>query len=412
MFLFGRSAAAGAAVLLASGLAQQAMGRSLFEGTFVVDGQTATANSSSASDFANLFTDAGLQSLFGSYTPTSAATASVSLRGVPATLSYAAGSPVLVLQIPSIAVTESFNGATRDESQELALKWLRGDGQDALTRFLREAVATTPIDPIAGNPNSLMSQMGASDFNAGVVGVGRGAGDGGRFSMGARFGSFSASGWDTSVYSVPLGYSYRLEAGPELLLDVPFTLVETAGGQSYSGSIGVGARFPIRIGAPDWLRWSLTPMLRVGMAGSLDHGTAGGIWSASLTSNLDFRLAERWNLTVGNMISRLETLPLSYQDYSVSYELKNTMFRNGVILSREVGELFGRRATASAFVVDTRFTGDALYVNNYQEYGAFIGLGEPIQLGAGIRLPIRFGFTYVNGANGYNGFTVNFGVSF
>jgi hypothetical protein len=411
MFRSVRIVAAGLAGLILSGASQSAAARSLFEGTFMVDGQTANAGSSSASDFANLFTDAGLQSLFGSYTPTSAATASVSIRGVPATLSYAANSPVLLLQIPSIGVNESFNGATRDESQELALKWLRGGGQDALTRFLREAVATTPIDPIAGNPNSLMSQMGASDFNT-ALGGGRGAGDGGRFSMGARFGSYSASGWDTNVYSVPLGYGYSLESGPELLLDVPLTLVETAGGQSYSGSIGIGARVPVPIPSLDWLRWSLTPIVRFGMAGSLDHGTAGGIWSASITSNLEFRLGERWRLTLGNMYSRLETLPLSYQDYSVSYELANNMFRNGLILSHDVGEILGRRATVSAFVVDTRFTGDALYVNNYQEYGAFIALGDPVQVGAGIRLPVRLGFTYLNGANGYNGFTVNLGMSF
>jgi hypothetical protein len=413
-----RSEGVRAALLgLAIGLvATEATGRSLFEGNFNVDGQTATATSSDLTDFADFFTDEGLNRLFGNYTPTSSAVASVSLRGVPATLSYAQNSTVLVLQIPSIGVNESFNGATRDESQDLALQWLRGDGQGALTRFLKEAVATTPIDPIAGNPNSLMSLMGAADFNAALGGTGAGGAfgaqqDGGRFSLGARFGSYSASGWNTDVYTLPIAYTYGLQSGVELILDAPITLLDTAGGQSYSGSVGIGARIPLRLGLPDWMRWSLTPMLRTGVAGSIDLGAAGGIWSLSVTSNLDFRLGERWSLTVGNMASRLETLPISYQDYSVSYELQNYMFRNGLVVHRDLGEVFGRRATLSGFAVDTRFTGDALYVNNYQEYGVFLGLGDPVQVG-GFRLPIRLGATYLNGQNGYEGFTVNLGISF
>jgi hypothetical protein len=63
--------------------------------------------------------------------------ASVSLRGLPAVLSYPAGSAALRLQIPSMGIDETFRGATRDESHGLALGWLRSPSGYALWRYLR-----------------------------------------------------------------------------------------------------------------------------------------------------------------------------------------------------------------------------------------------------------------------------------
>ena len=362
--------------------APPALARDLFTGTFTVDGQTTTAGTNNVLDFADLFTNQGLNSLFSTYTEVSAANAAVSLRGVPANLSYAAGSATLRLLIPSIAVDESFTGATRDESQDLALRWLRGAGGDAVTRFLRQAVATTAVDPMAGNPNSLMSQMGASDFgsalgSSGGTGAAFGArGTGGRFSMAARFGSYSAGDFDTDVYNLPLGYDYGFGNGMELLIDAPLTLVDTNGAQSYSGSLGVGLRIPI--GLPhEGLRWSLTPILRFGGVGSVDAGAVGGMWSASVTSVLDIRLDDASTVTIGNMLSRLETLPINIADFNVSYDLTNYMFRNGIIYTRSLGAWGSRQVSGSAFVIDTRFTGDTLFVQSYQEYGSYLTFGNP-----------------------------------
>jgi hypothetical protein len=406
--------AATAALLLAT--QAPAAARDLFSGTFTVDGQTTTAGTSNASDFANLFTDAGLNSLFSTYTTNSAAVADVSLRGVPATISYNANSATLRLVIPSIGVDESFAGATRDQSQDMALDWLKGGGGSAMTRFLQQAVASTPVDPMAGNPNSLMNQMGAADFGAALGGAGGtgssfgATGTGSRFGAMARFGSYSASGYDTTVWSLPLGYEYGFSNGMELVVDAPITLVETSGAQSYSGSVGLGLRIPIAL---PWesVKWSLTPVLRGGGVGSVDAGAVGGMWSGSVTSVLDLRVDEASTATIGNMVSRLQTLPIDVAGYNVSYELTNFMFRNGLIYTRRLTEWGGRQVSGSVFVVDTRFTGDALYVNSYQEYGAYLSLGDPIRQ-PGQPTPMRVGFTFLNGDNGYQGFSLNFGISF
>jgi hypothetical protein len=249
-----------------------------------------------------------------------------------------------------------------------------------------------------------MSQMGAADFGAALGS----SGPGGRVSLGARFGSFSAEGFDTRVWTLPLGYSYGLSGGTTLILDAPLTFLETAGTQSYSGSLGVGLRVPIGLGTSA-LSWHLTPMVRVGGVGSIGLAAVGGMWSVSLTSALDWRVREGTSLTLGNMVSRLQTFPVNIGDYNVSYELTNYMFRNGLIFTQAVGDLFGRPARASAFLIDTRFTGDALFVRSYQEFGGFLSFdlragGQPV--------PLSFGVTVTTGERGYRGYSLNLGVTF
>ncbi|NKC33793.1 hypothetical protein [Falsiroseomonas selenitidurans] len=384
----------------------------LFRGSFVIDGQSASAGSNNIQDFADLFTNRGLRSLSSSYTDVSAATADVSLRGVPATLSYAANSTTLRFIVPSAGINESFTGATRDESQDLALEWFKGAGGAALTRLLRQAVATTAVDPLAGNPNSLMSQMGAADFNL-ATGAAPSAGlaGGSRFGLGARFGSYSAGDHDTQTYSLPIGYRFDFGSSGTLLIDAPMTLSSTSNAEAYSGSLGIGYRIPMRLGQPDWLTWSLTPVVRAGAVGSTEIGSVGGIWSASLTSTLTLSLPGGGDLTMGNMFGRLDTLPIKIADYDISYELSNYIYRNGLVYTRPVGEMFGRSVSASLFVLDTRFTGDDLYVKSYQEFGAFLNIGDPIRI-LGAPVPVRIGATYLTGENDYRGFTLNLGVTF
>jgi hypothetical protein len=388
-------------------MAGSAQARDIYEGVFTVDGQTTRAGTNNAEDFANLLNNNGLSSLFANYSTLSEATIDASLRGVPASLSYDFASTSLRLVIPSAGVDETFTGATRDESQDLALEWLKGRGGSALTRVLQQAVATTSIDPVAGNPNSLMSQMGASDFGSAL---GLGGNGGGRYGFGARFGSYSAQGYDTDVYTLPLSTSFDLEGGRALLLDVPLTLSSTEAAQSYSGSFGVGLRLPINIGLPDTLAWSLTPMLRAGGVGSVDIGAVGGMWSASLTSSLQWQARPGTRLVLGNMVSRLQTLPVNVSGYGVSYELTNTMYRNGVVATQDIGTWFNRNVQATVFAVDTRFTGDELYIKNYQEYGGYLSFGQSNTGGAS--LPLSLGVTLMQADQGYRGFSINLGSSF
>jgi hypothetical protein len=104
-------------------------------------------------------------------------------------------------------------------------------------------------------------------------------------------------------------------------------------------------------------------------------------------------------------------MSVTISDFGISYDLTNYMFRNGLIATQRLGELAGRQVSGSLFAVDTRFTGDDLYVKAYQEYGGYLTFGDPVTV-AGMRLPIRLGATFTQGDNGYRGFSANLGFTF
>ncbi len=163
-----RRTRAGAALLAAAGLAmlgqpRGAAARDPFSVTVTVDGQTGSQGFTRLQDAYNALDTAGLQNIVGSYTDVSAATASINLRGVPASAIYTANSPSLRIIVPGPGIDITFNGATRDESQQLFVDWLRGQGSSQVNDVLRYAAANTAIDPVAGNPNAAMNQFVAAD---------------------------------------------------------------------------------------------------------------------------------------------------------------------------------------------------------------------------------------------------------
>ena len=70
--------------------------------------------------------------------------------------------------MPSAGIERTFTGATRDEAQDAVTDYFKGSGGSDVTKVLQAAVRETAIDPVAGNPDSLMSLMGEADFAQGT----------------------------------------------------------------------------------------------------------------------------------------------------------------------------------------------------------------------------------------------------
>ena len=154
--------------LLIWSIATPSMGRDLFVSVTTVGTQTEISGTNSLTALGELFDDESLEALFGSaYDPgVSEVRAEVDLRGVAARIYYAENSSALVISVPSADFTRTFTGDDRDASEEALQEWLDGNGdqsttdsQGALTTLLKEFVAASPVDPVAGNPNSLQSRM-------------------------------------------------------------------------------------------------------------------------------------------------------------------------------------------------------------------------------------------------------------
>jgi len=383
-----------ALMLAASGTAGFA--RDLFTVDLTVDGQTGSRGFRSLEQASDALTTGSLQNINVNYTDTSAATANLNLRGVPAVATYDANSPVLRIQVPVAGVDRSFNGATRDESQDLFVRWLQSQGGSEVTRVLQASVRLTPIDPIAGNPNAATTQMAVSDFNRSLQAS---FGERGGLGLGARFGSFTSAGFNSQSFTLPLDYSWRATERDTLQVDVPLAYTDTEGAASYSGNVGLLYRRRI------YDNWSLQASGRLGGAGSVDLGSGTGMYGLGINSILRFDLPAALRLTIANGISYVSTLPLSVGRYSINYDIANTIFRNGVVLSRDLGvSVAGLPVYGSAFAIDTRFTGSDVFIDNYQEFGVFVSAGRDTTFGLGV--------TVMTGAQGLSGFSINTGVKF
>ena len=393
----GVALARGAVGLAVLGHAGGAAARDPFSVTVTVDGQTGSQGFTRLQDAYNALDTTGLQSIVGGYTDISAATADINLRGVPATAIYTANSAALRIVIPGPGIDITFNGATRDESQQLFVDWLRGQGSSQVNEVLRYAAATTSIDPVAGNPNAAMNQFVAADFGRAL----EAAVDGGQagFGLAARFGSFTAAGYNSRSLSVPMNQTFVLSENDTIELDLPLTWTNTEGAQSYAGNLGILYRRKIF----DW--WTLQPSFRVGGVGSIDLGGGSGVYSAALNSTIQFPITDELRLTIANGVTYVSTFPVAIGSYSINYDMANTVFRNGLVLTGDFGLRVADRALIlSAFAVDTRFTGDAVFIQNYQEFGVFAQLGRDS--------PIRVGATFLTGDQGVRGFYLNTGVQF
>jgi hypothetical protein len=370
------------AAMLASALSSgQVHGRELFVSTFMVGDALERRGVGSLKDFAELFDDESLSQLFEGYTPGSSVLAAVELRGVPAVISYDADSTTLDLVIPRV-LNVSFTGATREDAQEQLEDFLRGEIEISgisLQPLLQELVEKSPVDPVAGNPNSLQTRMFVNDFELAtrpwIV-----AGDDWRtsenfftFDLGGGYAEGSIADADFDVGFVDLRGGYQLNFGDGrfgINFDLPVTLTNTEGGESYFASFGLGFQYR----PTPW--WTIQPAARIGAAGSIDLGALAAIYSGTITNYLTYAfdngIGIGWGIEAGvaNTIEGIEI-----DDIDLEYNLTNTILRNGFNASGPLGfSAFGQAFGWRAFFTDTHFFGDELFLEHYNELGAAINL--------------------------------------
>lgn len=398
-----------AGAISATLLAGSVQARDLFNLTATVPGETSAISFDNISDAIDAVDDESLQNILTTYTSVSATNIVLDVRGLPATVNYAANSTTLVFEVPSLGIHEEFTGETRDDSQSLFEDFLKENGDGILRKMLQELAATTPIDPVAGNPNSLMAKMGSADFGMGTD-IGNGqvsktvSSENALTLLALRFGSYSAGPYTQDVYTWPINYTYRFKSDPrkELLIDIPLTYIDTEGGKSYSTSLGVGFRFP----ATD--NWSLTPAARIGSTGSIDLGSAAIIYSGSLVSNYNMFWGDN-KISIGNMVAEFKTESINVDDYSIDYDLTNTMIKNGIGITTPLSyKILGKSTSFEANVALTDFFGDEVYIDHYFDFAVSYGThGTETEADN-----LRFGLTITVGNNSYNGFMINCGYTF
>ena len=390
----------------------------LFSVSITIDGEMDRFGFSDVeSVFDQIHTD-GLEEAFPDYTERSMAGATIDFRGLEMRAMFEGNTSRLVFEVPSLDIHETFMGVNRDASIEKLEEFLKEEGGNILNRIQAALIATSPVDPIAGNPNSLMGTMVSGQFRAGfedqttnidkaaTPATEEGYDPDNLLALGARFGRFTAAGKASNVLTLPLGYSFRLkEDGPGLRsvdISLPITYADIEGGKSGAVSLGIGLTYGMNE------RWSLSPAAGAGLVGSADLGSAGGIGSLSLTSTYTIP-REGWSLNIGNMVGYYETLDLeNWGDYDFNPGVSNTALRNGLMVSIP-STMGGRDVAIEIWGIDTRFFGSALYSEYYDEFGISFGLAKTRN--RSIENHLRAGISYLTG-DGVKGWRANLGYSF
>ena len=102
--------------------------RQPYHATVTVDTTSGTVSDPNLLDLTHDLRAASLQILVPNYTPTSAASIGINLRGIEALAAFPTNSSTLIVTIPQTGDLETFTGTTRDESLALFKEFIR-DGR-------------------------------------------------------------------------------------------------------------------------------------------------------------------------------------------------------------------------------------------------------------------------------------------
>lgn len=385
--------------------------REPYSAKITVDTSTAKEDATNILDLTQDLKSKNIKKLIPIYTPTSATSINLNLRGIKATATFPANSTTLVFTVPQLGITKTFTGNTRDQSVILFKDYLKDTVHEKHKGFLKAHARLTTIDPIAGNPNSLQAQMAQADFMIGRLSPFSGCSDcweaqpvthlfNGEFDFTRVF----SHRFDSAAYDTLFRYSYSPERTWALILDAPVSLIYVGGAYAAAGSVGVGFRFPITHS------WSLTPTLRFGSGGSVDLDTAGTFIAPGLTSVYNLRLFN-FVLSLMNSVGYYASTNLWLGGINFNYRLHNTIFKNGLFLTSCQGMVFcGREINVSTWWIDSYFAGDKLFIRHYDEIGiSFLTTHV---------LPcidydcLSLGTAYQFGNHGFHGYTINLAYQF
>jgi hypothetical protein len=374
-----------------------------------VDIDSKTVAAPNLVDLTRRLKESSLELLIPLYTPTTPVSIGINLRGILAQTSFAANSTTLVVDIPQADYTDSFTGATRDESLKLLREAIRNGGNKQ--KLFKAYRRFSPIDPIAGNPNSLLAEIGQADYNLGKLYPEAGCSCSSTIQPTVHL--FQASldvsrgfskGFDTTAVAFPFRYSYSPTDRWAFIIDAPMTYLRNGGASSIAGSIGVGFQWQVTD------HWFLTPVARLGSSGSLDLCTGGNFASAGLVSRFDFPISQ-FVLSLTDYVGYSATTNFWLTGINFDYHFQTFQFKNGLSLTSCEGFcLCEREVKYSVYVIDTAFSKSHLYMNHYDEVGASLfatGINPCLDYDC-----LTLALSYLFGEKNYKGIRFNLGYQF
>lgn len=309
-------------------------------------------------DIFDHYKDGSLDQIFAGYSTAADSEGWLNFRGIEMKFEFTSGN--LKFTVPSIGINETFNGGDQKTSFRQFRDWLKNNHNNLLTKILKSTVADTPYDMVAGNPNSLMANMADNTFQRGGGGVL------GNFlsyvSPNASTHYFKLNGDEkkASVYSLPMGKTFKFDNGSKLMFDMPIYYTDMDGSSSYSAQAGLAYMFPLI--KKEGFKWNLTPGVRGGAVYSEDMLSGGLLYSGSLTSHMSLPVGDfTYGLT--NMVGYIRDFSVEAAGYEVDYDLKNMVYKNGVSVDYALNDKWSL-GTAYSY---TFYSGSELFIEDYHD---------------------------------------------
>ena len=351
------------------------------------------------------------------YNETNHLLANLDFRGLPIRLNFAENSTTLSLDIDSLDIHKNFTGNTRDDSIDMLEDWFKNGGVN-VEKLMKKLVEVSPVDPIAGNPNSLMALSVESDFKEGFMNVATRqrnsttSSKGNRIAIGATYKSLDTDGRKSNSFTLPLSYSFVSKDNDKESFNIflPITYIDFEGAKSYNLGLGTSYTKPINN------NWVLTPAIKYSIVGSSDLGALAQLGSISLASSYSFYFDNKHSFSIGNMIGYYSTLKVYDGDYAYDPDIGNTVFRNAILYSIPTENIVNN-TSLDVYVIDTRYTGTELYLNSYDEFGFSFGYNR-VNLNVlsdkeeySFNKELKIGMSYLTSSKS-DGFKINFGFMF
>jgi|GEM_PF-785701 len=355
--------------------------------------QTKAFEFDQANNFFDQLRNKGFQREFEGYDSTWKVQANTIYQGVPINVNLEENTNKLILDIPSIGVTETFDGTSRNDTTKALENYLRDDIDGTYTKIVEYQVASTPNSQLAGNPSSLQGQLLSSSFSnatnissttstsstsstssesSKTSNSGSTVSSANPIMVGVAGGTYvqrSAAGKsvDVSIISIPISKGFSIDSDDprkQLLVNGQFNYITVGQASSFQGSLGLGYKHPITD------NWSLIPSVSYGAIGSQDLASLGQVFSASIASNYRFNIGE-YDTTLVNMFGYYKTLPLSINNLiSSDPNINNYVLKNGIMPSHILPfKVFSHDVRAKAIFTDTEFFGSTVFISQYNEVG-------------------------------------------
>jgi hypothetical protein len=382
-----------------------------------------------AGSFFDQLTNKGFKQAFVGYDSSWKIEATTVYQGVSAIVTLANNSNKLLLDMPGIGVTKTFDGTSRSQSTKALEAYLRNDTDGVYTKILEYQVANTPNSQVAGNPTSLQGQLVTSTFNNAATVGGSGSANASPHSVGSPVvfglggGNYTQKSGinpalNVSVFNVPVSKAFEVDSADprkKLLVNGQFNYITVNQSASFQGSLGLGYLHPVND------NWSLIPTVSYGAIGSEDLATLGQIFSTSVASNYKFNMAGDVSTSLVNMFGYFKTLPLSIQGVaSTNPNINNYVFKNGIFPSKVLPfKVFDHGVKATAILTDTEFLGSKVFVRQYNEVGVEFGSIDSIRwldratigMADSFSLSAKYVFS-IEDPNRFDGYELGLGYNF